>query len=53
MVIPALHIYPSSGRPVGFKVENSWDEEAGDKGWYVMTKAWFDEYVFIYSFGQR
>ena len=39
MVISAVHIDPSSGRPVRFKVENSWGEEAGDKGWFVMTEA--------------
>jgi len=49
MVISAVHIDPGGGRPVRFKVENSWGEEAGDKGCFVMTEAWFDEYVlFIY-----
>jgi bleomycin hydrolase len=27
-------------------VENSWGEEAGDKGWFVMTDRWMDEYTF-------
>ena len=29
-----------------WRVENSWGEEAGKKGFYVMNDNWFDEYVF-------
>ena len=28
-----------------YKVENSWGDENGKKGYYVMDKAWFEEYV--------
>ena len=48
----AIHIDPGGGRSVRFKVENSWGEEAGDKGWFVMTEVWFDEQVSICLFGQ-
>jgi bleomycin hydrolase len=34
------------GRPVKWKVENSWGEEVGKKGYFVMTDRWFDEHVF-------
>ncbi|KAJ7287639.1 peptidase C1B, bleomycin hydrolase [Mycena rebaudengoi] len=44
MVISAVHIV--DGKPVRFKVENSWGEDAGDKGYFVMTEAWFDEFVY-------
>lgn len=27
-----------------WRVENSWSDEAGDKGFFSMTDAWFDEY---------
>ncbi|WWD18257.1 hypothetical protein CI109_102707 [Kwoniella shandongensis] len=27
-------------------VENSWSDSAGEKGWFMMTAAWFREYVF-------
>lgn len=49
MVISAVHIV--DGKPVRFKVENSWGEDAGDKGYFVMTEAWFDEYVFFSFLG--
>ena len=31
-------------RPRKWRVENSWGEKSGDKGFFVMTDAWFDEY---------
>nr|XP_031859696.1 uncharacterized protein CI109_004971 [Kwoniella shandongensis]KAA5526768.1 hypothetical protein CI109_004971 [Kwoniella shandongensis] len=45
MVITAVHL-DASGRPVRYKVENSWSDSAGEKGWFMMTAAWFREYVF-------
>ena len=32
------------GKPNRWKVENSWGEDAGQKGYYIMTDEWFDEY---------
>lgn len=32
--------------PVRWKVENSWGEKVGDKGYFVMNDAWFDDYVY-------
>ena len=29
-----------------WRVENSWGEESGNKGFFVMTDEWFDEYMF-------
>ncbi len=29
-----------------WRVENSWGDKMGDKGFFVMTDAWFDEYVY-------
>jgi bleomycin hydrolase len=34
------------GAPRRWRVENSWGEENGDKGFYTMDDSWFDEYVF-------
>ncbi|CAL1707521.1 unnamed protein product [Somion occarium] len=45
MVITAVHL-DSSSKPVRYKVENSWGETAGEKGWFVMTDAWFNEFVY-------
>ena len=32
--------------PRRWRVENSWGEERGQKGFYTMNDSWFDEYVF-------
>ncbi|CAG8682173.1 4156_t:CDS:10, partial [Acaulospora colombiana] len=45
MVITAVHL-DGDGKPVRFKVENSWGENVGDKGFFVMTSKWFDEFVY-------
>lgn len=45
MVITAVHL-DSNGRPVRFKVENSWSDTAGDHGYFLMTNEWFDEFVY-------
>jgi len=45
MVITAAHL-DADGRPVRYKVENSWGDGAGDRGYFVMTDRWFDEFVY-------
>ncbi|GLB37152.1 putative bleomycin hydrolase [Lyophyllum shimeji] len=45
MVISGVHL-DEKGRPVRYKVENSWGETAGEKGYYVMTDSWFEEFVY-------
>ncbi len=40
MVISAVHL-DSAGKPVRYKVENSWGPDVGEKGYFVMTDAWF------------
>ncbi|KAJ5923913.1 cysteine protease [Penicillium verhagenii] len=44
MVITAVHL--ENDEPVRWRVENSWGQTAGDKGWFVMTDRWMDEYTF-------
>ncbi|MGI6705624.1 MAG: aminopeptidase C [Clostridia bacterium] len=34
------------GKPNRWKVENSWGDERGQKGYYVMSDSWFDEYMY-------
>ncbi|KAF9527375.1 bleomycin hydrolase [Crepidotus variabilis] len=46
MVITAVHVDLNTGKPVRYRVENSWGEDAGEKGFFVMTDAWFDEFVY-------
>jgi bleomycin hydrolase len=42
MVISGVHV-DGNGRAVRYKVENSWGEGAGEKGWFVMSDEWFTE----------
>ena len=34
------------GRPRRWRVENSWGEEGGQKGFYTLNDSWFDEHAF-------
>ena len=35
-----------NGEPIRWCVENSWGDEIGSKGMFLMTDAWFDEYMY-------
>lgn len=35
-----------AGNPTRWRVENSWGDEPGDKGYYVMSDDWFTEYTY-------
>ena len=35
-----------NGRPTRWKIENSWGDEHGKKGYYICSDSWFDQYVF-------
>ena len=37
---------PDGPKPRRWRVENSWGDENGRKGFYVMNDSWFDEYMF-------
>ncbi|EPQ57510.1 peptidase C1B, bleomycin hydrolase [Gloeophyllum trabeum ATCC 11539] len=45
MVISGVHL-DSNGKPVRYKVENSWGPDVGDKGYFVMTDKWFEQFVY-------
>ncbi len=34
------------GQPRRWRVENSWDDKVGDKGFFMMNDSWFAEYMF-------
>lgn len=43
MVLTGVHLENGAVR---WKIENSWGDDVGSKGYFLMTDAWFDEYVF-------
>lgn len=46
MVLVGVHL-DSEGKPVRWRVENSWGVNAGpNKGYFVMSHDWFKEYVY-------
>ena len=44
MVITGVNLVDD--RPTRWKIENSWGDEKGKKGYYVCSDSWFDEYVY-------
>ena len=34
------------GKPTKWKVENSWGKKVGDKGYFVMSNEWLEEYCY-------
>lgn len=44
MVLTGVHV--EKGQPVRWRVQNSWGEAVGDKGWFVMADEWMDEFTY-------
>lgn len=45
MVITGVNL-DASGKPNRYKIENSWGDENGLKGYFVMSASWFDKFVY-------
>ncbi|KAF7537724.1 hypothetical protein G7Z17_g12791 [Cylindrodendrum hubeiense] len=46
MVLTAVHVDEETSKSVRWRVQNSWGTTAGEKGWFVMSDAWMDEFVY-------
>ena len=44
MVITGVNL--KDGKPTRWKIENSWGDKGKNKGYYVCSDTWFDQYVF-------
>ncbi|OGN61791.1 MAG: hypothetical protein A3F09_00960 [Chlamydiae bacterium RIFCSPHIGHO2_12_FULL_49_11] len=44
MVFTGVHL--NQDKPARWRVENSWGDKVGDKGFFIMGDSWFDEYMF-------
>ena len=44
MVISGVNI--EDGKPNRWKIENSWGDKAGEKGYYICSDSWFDKFVY-------
>lgn len=45
-ISPTPQLPQESGTPEKWRVENSWGEDRGEKGYLIMTSEWFKEFVF-------
>ena len=45
MVITGVNL-DGNGQPNRWKIENSWSDERGTKGYYVMNGSWFDKFTY-------
>lgn len=45
MVITGVNL-DADGSPTRWQIENSWSDEHGDKGYYLMSEKWFENYVY-------
>lgn len=46
MVLTAVQVDEKTGQSMRWRVQNSWGDGAGEKGWFVMTDEWMDEFVY-------
>ncbi|KAK5991005.1 Bleomycin hydrolase [Cladobotryum mycophilum] len=46
MVLTAVHLDEKTGKPIRWRVQNSWGTTAGEEGWFVMSDAWMDQFVY-------
>ncbi|CEP18297.1 hypothetical protein [Parasitella parasitica] len=45
MVFTGVHL-DNESKPIRWRVENSWSDTSGEKGFWVMTDEWFSEFVY-------
>ena len=51
MVITGVNLV--DGKPDKWKIENSWGTETTNKGYYIMSDEWFDQYVYVVCLNRK
>ena len=46
MTITGVDLDEENGEALKWRIENSWGDESGDKGYLFMTDKWFDEFTY-------
>ena len=46
MVITGVNL-DENGKPDRWKIENSWGDKAANKGYFIASDSWFDQYVYV------
>lgn len=46
MTITGVDLNEETGEALRWRIENSWGDESGDKGYLCMTDKWFDEFTY-------
>ncbi|KAJ1956511.1 bleomycin hydrolase [Dispira parvispora] len=45
MMLSGVHL-DDAGKPIRWRIENSWGEDHGEKGFLCMSDQWFEEYLY-------
>ena len=51
MVLTGVNLV--DGEPNRWKIENSWGDKVGHKGYYVASDTWFDKYVYVVAINKK
>ncbi|MGI5887919.1 MAG: C1 family peptidase [Oscillospiraceae bacterium] len=52
MVIQGVNL-GADGKPDRWRIENSWGEDSGNKGYFTASDSWFDEFVYQIVVGKK
>ncbi len=51
MVLTGVNLV--DGKPTRWKIENSWGDKNANKGYYIASDSWFDQYVYVAAINRK
>jgi bleomycin hydrolase len=51
MVLTGVNLV--DGKPTRWKIENSWGDKNANKGYYIASDSWFDQYVYVAAINKK